>query len=253
MPTALAKKLPLVALLSANVLSLTGNRTHLCAIPWFVLQTTGSVAKTGIVAFFATVPALLASFLSGPLVDRWGHRRTSIVADVASGSTIALIPLLHGIGGIAFWQILALTFLGARLDVPGELARDSLVPDLATRAGIGSNVSMLRTNFSGRTSGLLGPPLAGVLVAFAGPSMALTLDAATFAISAALIAWCVPVQERTTIAAAPFRLRASLARSGKDCASSGRIGHCSQYPELHLAQCVGRAVVSAHLAGHCPT
>lgn len=46
--TSLARQLPTFALLSANAVSTTGNATANIAIPWFVLETTGSAAKTGL-------------------------------------------------------------------------------------------------------------------------------------------------------------------------------------------------------------
>jgi len=189
---AVRRRAPLFALLSANVLSLVGNQLTFVALPWFVLQTTGSAAKTGIAGSFIALPALLAAFLGGPLVDRWGHKRTSVIADIASGITVALVPLLHHTIGLAFWQILALAFLGALLDTPGGLARDSLTPGLASLAGI----QLWRVNAANqmlwRLSGLIGPPLAGVLIVAMGPSRVLLLDAVSFAMSAALTALAVP-------------------------------------------------------------
>ncbi len=46
--TRLARQLPMLALLSANAVSMTGNAMANVAIPWFVLETTGSAAKTGL-------------------------------------------------------------------------------------------------------------------------------------------------------------------------------------------------------------
>ena len=46
-------RVPLAALLAANVVSITGNRLTQLAIPWFVLQTTDSVVQTGLVGFFS--------------------------------------------------------------------------------------------------------------------------------------------------------------------------------------------------------
>ena len=220
-----ARKIPLVALLSANTISLVGNQLTYIAIPWFVLQTTGSAAKTGIATFFTALPALLAAFFGGPLVDRWGYKRTSVVADLASGLTIALVPLLYHTVGLAFWQLLALTFLDALLDTPGGTARDSLIPDLATLAG----VRLERVNAIGQTlwrvAGLFGPPLAGLLIALLGPSNVLFLDAASFALSAALVAGIVPRPSAATSTAVPGETRSYLAelRAGLDFIRGDRL------------------------------
>jgi MFS family permease len=98
-----------------------------------MLQTTGSAAQTGITGFFTILPVVVAGFFGGTLVDRMGYRRTSIVADLASGLTVALIPLLHFTIGLEFWQLMVLVFLGGLLDAPGSTARTALIPDLAAR------------------------------------------------------------------------------------------------------------------------
>jgi MFS family permease len=183
---------PLGTLLTANAISLVGNQLTALAIPWFVLQTTGSAARTGIVTVAAVVPTILAAFFGGALVDRLGFRRTSIIADVASGVTTALIPLLYATIGLAFWQLLVLVFLGALLDAPGGTARSSLIPDLARLA----HVPLERVSAASQTiqgfAGLLGPPVAGLLIVVVGTSQVLWLDAASFAISAMMIGLAVP-------------------------------------------------------------
>ena len=95
------RKAPLVALFAAEMVSLTGNMMTMVAIPWFVLQTTGSAARTGIVAAAGLVPIVVSGFMGGALVDRLGYRRASIVADLASSGAVAAIPLLHVTVGLA--------------------------------------------------------------------------------------------------------------------------------------------------------
>jgi MFS family permease len=196
-------RVPLVALLAASGVSLTGNAITALAVPWFVLQTTGSAAKTGIVAFVSFLPAVLSGLLGGALIDRLGFRRTSIAADVASGATVALIPTLHYTVGIEFWQLLALVFAGALLDAPGQTAREALVPDVAMLAGTPLERAASATDAVSRGGRMLGAPLAGVLIALTSPAGVLYVDAGTFAVSA-LFTWAaVPA------AARPVRDRAS--------------------------------------------
>ncbi len=108
----------LYALFTANAISLTGNVFSNIAIPWFVLQTTGSATQTGITGFFTILPVVIAGFFGGTIIDRLGYKRTSIIADIASGVTTALIPLLHFTIGMQFWQLMVLVFFGALLDMP---------------------------------------------------------------------------------------------------------------------------------------
>jgi MFS family permease len=121
-------------MLGATGLSMVGNIITFLAVPWFVLQTTGSAARTGLTGGVVVLGMVVGGFFGGPLVDRFGFRRASIVADLASGLTVTLIPLLYLTVGLAFWQLLVLVLLGTCLDTPGMTARQSLIPDLADRA-----------------------------------------------------------------------------------------------------------------------
>jgi MFS family permease len=174
-------------MMAAEAVSETGNSITNLAIPWFVLATTGSAAKTGIIAFAGIAPTVLASLFGGALVDRVGNKRMSIIADLMSGITVAMVPLLYTTVGLSFWQLLVLVFLGALLDTPGGTARQSLVPDLAERAGMRleriNSASQMIFSFSR----IAGPPLAGVLIALVGTSNVLWFDAISFAISAVLV------------------------------------------------------------------
>ncbi|HEX5500035.1 MAG TPA: MFS transporter, partial [Thermomicrobiales bacterium] len=193
MPAALrTNTLPLAALLTANAISGVGNVLTALAVPWFVLQTTGSPTQAGVAGFFAIAPVVIASFFGGALVDRLGFKSSSIAADVASGVTVALIPALFARGQLPFWLLLVLVFLGALLDAPGQTARTSLVPDLAERGGVPLERAAAATQVVDRATGLVGAPLAGVLIAAFGAGAALTIDAATFAASAGLVALAVP-------------------------------------------------------------
>lgn len=194
-PAPAPRRGPLRILLTANAVSLVGNQLTALAVPWFVLQTTGSAARTGVVAVAAVVPTILSAFFGGAIVDRLGFRRTSVLADAANAVATALIPLLYATVGLAFWQLLILVFLGALLDAPGGTARSSLIPDLARLA----NVPLERVSAASQTiqglAGLLGPPIAGLLVVTMGTSRVLWLDAASFVISATIIRLAVPAAE----------------------------------------------------------
>jgi MFS family permease len=184
--------LPLFALLFANAVSTTGNALTFVAIPWFVLETTGSAARTGLAGGVAFLAAVLAGLFGGPIVDRLGFGRTSVLADLASCASVAAIPLIHNTVGLAFWQLLALVFLGGVLDAPGTAARQSLIPQLSRRAGVGMERANSAFQGAVRLSTLVGPPIGGLLIAALGASNVLLVDAATFAVSAALVALLVP-------------------------------------------------------------
>lgn len=189
---------PLLALLAASFISTLGNALTVVALPWFVLQTTGSPSQAGLVGFAQILPAFLAGLFGGTLVDRFGYRTMAVISDLVSGTSIVLVPLLHHTIGLHFWQLLLLVFAGAILDIPGLTARRAMVPELASLG----NVPLGRANawFEGTQSIslLLGPPAAGVLIAAVGPANVLWFDAGTFLISALLTAAAVPLAVRAT-------------------------------------------------------
>jgi MFS family permease len=115
-------------MLSADAISMAGNAAALVAIPWFVLQTTGSASKTGITAAAAIVPVIISGLFGGPYVDRLGYRRASIVSDLASFAAVAAIPLLHATVGLAFWQLVLLYSSGRCSMHPASLREHRCCP-----------------------------------------------------------------------------------------------------------------------------
>lgn len=182
---------PIYLLFAANAISLTGNVFSNIAIPWFVLQTTGSATRTGITGFFTILPVVLAGFFGGTLIDRLGYKRTSIIADLASGITVALIPLLHFTIGLEFWQLMILVFFGALLDTPGATARDAMLPELAEEAGIPIERVTSIVHVIERSARFVGAPLAGLLIGFFDTASVLWFDAASFFVSASIVGFLI--------------------------------------------------------------
>jgi MFS family permease len=195
------KRIPILALFTANAISMVGNVFSAIAIPWFVLQTTGSAAQTGITGFFHILPIVLAGLLGGALIDRLGYKATSIISDLASGVTVALIPLLFFTVGLPFWGLMILVFFGALLDAPGSTARSALIPDLAKLAGMPIERATSLNQIVERSSRLVGAPLAGLLIAMLGTANVLWLDAISFFISAVLVGMLIVAPRLATIKA----------------------------------------------------
>jgi MFS family permease len=234
---------PLSAALAASAVSQVGNQLTLLAVPWFVLETTGSAGKTGLTGAVVVVAVVLAAFFGGALVDHVGFKRASVLADLASGATVALIPLLHHTIGLAYWQLLALVFLGAVLDAPGAAARQSLYPDLAALAGVRLDRANAAAQVVWRVSYLAGPPLAGVLIALLGTSNVLWLDAGSFAVSAGLTALLVPARPTRVPALAP----AQRPRAADLMAGLGVIRGDRLILVLAIASTLGNALGGAFL------
>jgi MFS family permease len=183
---------PLIVLLAANAISLTGNVLSMLAVPWFVLLTTGSPARTGLAAFASTLPVVISATFAGTLIDRFGLRSSSVLSDLVSGLIVLSIPTLYLTTGLSYELLLALLFLRWLLATPGETAREALIPDLAGRARFTMEQATAAYDGAYRGAKMIGAPLAGVLIVWLGPTALLFIDGSTFLLSAALIRLGVP-------------------------------------------------------------
>lgn len=187
MRTAPANRLPLIALLTANGISLMGSMLSTIAIPWFVLVTSGSAARVGLTAAAQALATVVAAIGGGAIVDRLGHKRASVIADLCSATAVAAIPALYLTTGLPFIGLLALVFLRSFFDTPGNTARQALIPDLAEAAGWSLERSNSAVQAVQRGARLIGAPVAGLLIGVLATENVLWLDAASFLISAGLV------------------------------------------------------------------
>ncbi|MFF2044394.1 MFS transporter [Kitasatospora sp. NPDC058170] len=192
---------PLGALLTANLVSITGNAFAGIGVPWFVLQTTGSASRAGLVAACGMLPLAVSALTGGPVIDRIGRLRAAVLSDLVCGTAVALIPLLHWAGVLRFWQLCLIMAVNGLFQAPGETARQVLTPDLADHAGVPLARAMSLYTAASRGARLLGASAAGVLIALFGAGPVLLLDTVSFGLSALLIALGV----RRVPAAAPRR------------------------------------------------
>ena len=85
----------ILALLSAEIISSLGSQMTFLALPWFVLTTTGSTTRMGIVLAAELLPIATLGIPSGGIVTRLGARRTMLVADLCRVPLMISIPLLY--------------------------------------------------------------------------------------------------------------------------------------------------------------
>ncbi|MFK4086835.1 MFS transporter [Kribbella sp. NPDC020789] len=194
-PSSTPYRAPLVAYLIANVVSICGTRVSAIAIPWFVLITTGSPVKTGLVALAEMAPLVISKVVGGPWIDRVGARRISILADVASTGVVALVPLLHTLQLLSFPMLLALVAVAGALRGPGDAAKTTMVPQIAIAAKVPMERVTGLASTTERLAGFIAFAIAGGLITLVGEVNALWVDAASFGICAALIYRWLPRQQ----------------------------------------------------------
>jgi MFS family permease len=155
---------PLAALLAAEVISTTGSQMTLLALPWFVLVTTGSPARMGLVVAADLLPMVLLAIPGGALAGRLGARRTMLACDLARLPLIGLVPLLHALGMLSFPVLVGLVALHGMFWPPYWASQGALLPEL-----VGDDQQRLTRasalfQAATRLTLLVGPALGGVLI-----------------------------------------------------------------------------------------
>jgi MFS family permease len=182
----------LAGLLGANLVSTLGTRMSMLALPWFVLVSTGSAAQTGLIVFAEMAPYVLVQAMGGPVVDRLGNRRMSIVADLVAAVTFGLVPVLQAMDALSLPILAVLVAITGATRGAGDTARHVLVPGLAAEARMPLERASGWYDGVNRAASMVGAPLAGVLVAVTSAPVVVAIDAATFAASALLVGLLVP-------------------------------------------------------------
>ncbi|MFN8170143.1 MAG: MFS transporter [Candidatus Nanopelagicales bacterium] len=177
--------------LVAEAVSTTGTRMSMVAIPWFVLTTTGSAALTGVVGFAELLPFVLVLAVGGPVIDRWGARRVAVLSGFVAAVLVGAIPLLDELGTLPFGALLVLVALVGAVR-GSSTATYVLVPGLAEAAGTPIERASGLHDGMNRVAGMVGVPLAGVLMAVWSAPVVLLLDAASFVVAAVLLWTLVP-------------------------------------------------------------
>ncbi|MFF4188564.1 MFS transporter [Streptomyces sp. NPDC001691] len=201
------------ALLAAVGVGALGEAMMLVAVPWFVLQTTGSVARTGLIVAVVAVGTVAAGLVAGPLVDRWGFKAMAVASYGVGGAAAACIPLLHHLGALGFPALTALVLAASMLDVPGAAAVTGLVSGLADEAGTPLERANALLGGVHQTAHLVGAPLGGAAAAFLGAGSVLMLDAAACGLAALVIA-CYVVRPEPAGAGGPAERYLAGLRAG---------------------------------------
>ncbi|HZP73122.1 MAG TPA: MFS transporter [Gaiellaceae bacterium] len=183
----------LLALTTAELISTLGSSLSGLALPWFVLVTTGSATRMGIVFAVELLPFVFFGIQAASVVDRLGPRLTMLVSDAARAPVIALVPFLHLVGGLSYAIILAVAFLQGLFSTAYFTCQRAVIPAI-----VGTNeqeIARANTLLEGATNftNFGGPALAGVLISLIGAANVMWLDAASFVMSFVLVAMFVRV------------------------------------------------------------
>ena len=171
-----------MVVLSGQAVSALGDAVTLTAMPLLVLFLTGSGALMGTVAALGLLPNLLLGLPAGALADRWDRRRLMLWSDAGRAVLTAAIPLAYWLDLSTITVILVVTVPINALRVLSDAGFQSSIPGLVGREDLARANSYMEAVLS--VPFIIGPALAGVLVATVGAAETIALDAASFALSA---------------------------------------------------------------------
>lgn len=182
----------ILALLCAETVSTSGSEMTWLAVPWFVLATTGSPTRMGFVVAAGVAGAALFGLPGGALLARVGARQTMLIADACRAPLVLAVPVLHWAGALSYPLLLAIVFAESAFFGPYFAAQRVVVPELLGEGEevVGRANALLQG--ATRITLVLGPATAGVLIGVVGAATVLVIDAASFAVSFALIASFLP-------------------------------------------------------------
>ncbi|MGY2874433.1 MFS family permease [Marmoricola sp. URHA0025 HA25] len=192
-------RLPFTGYLTAQAISVTGTRVSMIAIPWFVLTTTGSATRTGVVAFAELAPLVVLQALCGPLMDRLGARRVAITCDLTSVLVVGAVPVAHALDALSYPLLLVLVVMAGSLRGPGDAARHAMLPVLVDQVGIPTERATGLTGAVERGASMAGAAIAGGVVAVVGAANALAVDAASFLVSGLVLVLTTRAVTRTAV------------------------------------------------------
>jgi MFS family permease len=174
-------------LFTGETISLLGDQFHFIALAWLTLQITGSGLALGTVLLIAGLPRAVLVLVGGVAADRFSPRSIMLASNALRAVVVAILTVLVFSNTVELWMLFILAFVFGAVDAFFWPSMGAIVPMLVDDENLpGANGLM---QGSQQLTGLLGPALAGILVAAVGTAWAFGIDAASFAVAALALAF----------------------------------------------------------------
>jgi MFS family permease len=164
---------------SGQVVSLTGTWMQRVAQDWLVLNLShNSGTAVGVTTGLQFAPVLFVGLFGGVIADRYPKRRTLVWSQAAMGLTALWLGLLDLSGSAQLWHVYGLAFLlgcASAIDAP---VRQAFVSELVGPSLLANAVSLNSATFN--IARVLGPAVAGVMIASSGTSWVFLANAVSF-------------------------------------------------------------------------
>jgi MFS family permease len=173
---------PFAWLLGGQTLSRIGDHLYEVVLAWWVLQETGSAVAMGSVLVLSFAPSLIFGLLGGIAVDRYPRAQVMFISDVLRGALIAVVAAMAFADTLQLWHVYVATLLYGTIESFFQPAYMALVPDLVPAADLPSANSL--SSMSLQLGRVIGPALAGLIIALGGTGLGFALNALSFFLSA---------------------------------------------------------------------
>jgi len=170
------------------------------ATSWLVYKLTGSAFLLGAVGFAGQIPSFVLAPFAGVFVDRWNRHRLLVVTQVLAMLQSAGLAVLTLTGTIQIWHVIALAIFQGLINAFDMPARQSFVVQMVEdRADLPNAIALNSTLVNGAR--LIGPSVAGVVIALVGEGWCFTIDAVSYlAVIGSLLAMTVTPAEIVKVA-----------------------------------------------------
>jgi MFS family permease len=158
--------------------SLIGTWMQMAAQSWLVLTITHSATALGVIVALQTLPVLLLGPYGGVIADRVDKRRLMVALQIAMGLQALALGVLTVTGSVRLWQIGALAVLLGLNNAFENPARQSFMLELVGPESLRNAVSL--NSVLVNVARVVGPALAGVLIATVGEGVCFLVNAASF-------------------------------------------------------------------------
>jgi len=169
-------------------ISLIGSWMTQVATIWLVYNLSDSPWMLGVVGFTSQIPTLILLPFAGVLIDRWNRHRVIVATQILAMVQSLALAFLALTGVINIWQILILSFCQGAINAFDAPARQAFVPELVEKKeDLANAIAINASMFNGAR--LIGPAIAGLLIATVGPSYCFLIDGISYiAVIAGLLA-----------------------------------------------------------------
>jgi MFS family permease len=172
---------------AGQLASVCGTWMQNIAMYWLVLTLTHSAVAVGVLSLCRFGPFTLFGLVAGVVADRLDNRRTVIVTQLVQMTFSAVLAAITVLGHVQAWHVYAIAFATGSALVLDAPSRQSLTFQMVGRAELPNAVALNSSLFN--TARIVGPALAGVLIAAVGAGWCFAINAASFlAVLAGLLA-----------------------------------------------------------------